>query len=381
MVNGDTVIESDESFYVDLANPSNATISDGQGVGTILNDDFPSISINDRSLAEGHSGTRSMVFTVTLSSSSSQTVTVDYATADGTATVADGDYMADSNTLTFSPGQTTQTITITVNGDEKYELDESFYVDLDNADNATIGDGRGEGTITNDDPQPAVSINSMSWLTEGNTSTQSMVFTVTLSNPSSQTVTVDYATADGTATVVDEDYTSIQTTTLTFLPGQTARTIPVTVHGDTKFEPNESFYVNLGNPSNATIGDGQGVGTITNDDSQPTISIEDVSVTEGNSGTTSSMVFTVTLSNPSYLTVSVTYSTTNGTAVAPGDYTAVSTTTLTFSPGQTTRTITITVNGDSAVEPNEVFYVNLANPTHATISDAQGAGTILNDDS
>src|SRR5439155_17168571 len=108
---------------------------------------------------EGNSGTTSFVFTVSLSNASSQTITVTYATADGTATTADNDYVAASGTLTFNPGDTSKTITVTVNGDTKFEPDETFTVKLSGATNATIADGQGQGTIVNDDTQPAISIN------------------------------------------------------------------------------------------------------------------------------------------------------------------------------------------------------------------------------
>ena len=123
-------------------------------------------------------------------------------------------------------------------------------------------------------------------VTEGNSGTTTAAFTVTLSAASPQTVTVNYATANGTATA-GSDYVA-QTGTLSFTAGQTSKTISVTVNGDTTVEPNETFFVNLSSPSGATIADAQGQGTITNDDSAalPTLSINDVTVTEGNSGTT-----------------------------------------------------------------------------------------------
>jgi hypothetical protein len=112
---------------------------------------------------------------------------------------------------------------------------------------------------------------------------------------------------------------------------------------------------------------------------QTTISINDVQVSEGNSGTTNE-VFAVTLAQASNLTVKVDYATANGTATAPADYTAIPTTTLTFAPGETSKSVTVVVNGDTTNEPNETFFVNLTNPVNATISDNQGLGTILNDD-
>src|SRR2546421_10811394 len=106
------------------------------------------------------------------------------------------------------------------------------------------------------------------------------------------------------------------------------------------------------------------------------LSINDVSIAEGDSGTTNA-VFTVTLSAASGLPVKVDFATGDGTATAPSDYTAISTTTLTFNPGELTRTITVLVNGDQKFEPDETFLVNLSNAVNATISRNQGVGTIL----
>ena len=145
-------------------------------------------------------------------------------------------------------------------------------------------------------------------------------------------------------------------------------------------EPNETFFVNLTSAVNATIADTQGVGTILNDDSAPpTLSISDVTVREGNSGTTNA-VFTVTLSAASTQTVTVVANSADGTASSPSDYIAISPTTLTFLPGQTFKTVTVAVKGDTLVELNETFFVNLTSAVNATFADAQGLGTILNDD-
>ncbi len=112
----------------------------------------------------------------------------------------------------------------------------------------------------------------------------------------------------------------------------------------------------------------------------PSFSINDVSVTEGNSGTVNA-VFTVTRSGDVSRAVAVDYATANGTAVAPGDYLAIPTTLLSFAAGQTSRTVTVVVNGDTLKEANETFFVNLTNATGgAVISDNQGVGTIVNDD-
>jgi len=188
---------------------------------------------------------------------------VNYTTADGTATTADNDYTAASGTLTFAPGQTSQTVAVNVNGDTKFEPNETFTVMLSAPTNATIVAGTGTGTIQNDDAAPTISIGNVT-AAEGTSGTTPFAFAVTLSNASDQPVTVNYTTADGTATTADNDY-SAASGTLTFAPGQTSQPIVVSVNGDTKFEPNETFTVMLSVPTNATIVAGTGTGTIQND--------------------------------------------------------------------------------------------------------------------
>jgi uncharacterized repeat protein (TIGR01451 family) len=224
---------------------------------------------------------------------------------------------------------------------------------------------------------PTMSINDVT-VTEGNSGSTNATFTVTLSSAIGTTVSVDFFTANGSA-VQPGDFTAVNGT-LNFAPGQVTRTITVPVNGDTLSESNETFFVNLSNPTNTDIADGQGLGTITDDDSPttPTLSINDVAVTEGDSGSTNA-AFTVTLSIASSSTVSVDFFTSNGSSAEPGDYTAGNGT-VSFAPGQTTRTINVAVNGDTSPEPNETFFVNLANPSNADIADGQGIGTINDDD-
>jgi hypothetical protein len=223
---------------------------------------LPTLSINDVTITEGNTGTTLAVFTVTLSAASNQTVTVNYATADGTASVG-SDYTTTSGTLTFAPGVTSRTLSVAVLGDTRNEVSETFLVNLSAPTNASIADGQGQGTILNNDALPTLSINNVT-VTEGNTGTTSAVFTVTLSAASGQTVTVDYATADGTATAPG-DYTEASDT-LTFAPGVTSRTLTVFVVGDTMKEKTQTFFVNLSNSTNASIATGRGRGNITNDD-------------------------------------------------------------------------------------------------------------------
>src|SRR5206468_2867515 len=150
-------------------------------------------------VTEGNSGTSSATFTVSLSAASPQTVTVAYATADGTAT-AGSDYTATSGTLTFTPGQTTKTVAVPVKGDTADEADETFTVTLSNPTEATLGTTSATATIANDDG-PAISISGpVSPVNEGNSGTTSAIFTVTLSAVNANDVTVNYATSAGSAT-------------------------------------------------------------------------------------------------------------------------------------------------------------------------------------
>ncbi|MBI4582399.1 MAG: hypothetical protein HY718_22075 [Planctomycetes bacterium] len=224
---------------------------------------------------------------------------------------------------------------------------------------------------------PTISVSDVT-VTEGNAGTVDATFTLTLSTATTQAVTVDVATADSTATTADNDYTQVAET-VTFGPAtaQTTATVTVPVNGDTKFEPDEVFFLLLSNPVNAMLADDQAVATITNDDTAPTISVNDQQVTEGAVG--ARIRFTVSLSNASHQTVTVAFSTADVTAVAGQDYNAASGT-LTFFPGQTSQDIDVLVRGDTEHEANETFTLNLTSPTNAAIADAQGVGTIVDDD-
>ena len=204
--------------------------------------------------------------TVSLSQPSAQTVTVKYATADGSATAASGDYNSTSGTLTFAPGQTTQTITVSPKRDALVEPTENFFVNLSAPTNATISDSQshialfdGNGGI----PGPTLSITSTT-VVEGTGGTTNAVLTVRLSAVSNQSITVGYSTGDGTA-IAGSDYSAVNNT-LTFAPGTTTQTITVPVNGDSQTESTETFFVNLYNPVNVVLATSRGTITITDDD-------------------------------------------------------------------------------------------------------------------
>jgi hypothetical protein len=268
---GDLLHEDLEAFNVYLDTPSaNASLGNASGYCYIVdNDPLPTVSIGDVSKNEGNSGTTKFNFTLTLSAPSGNWVTVTYETVDGTATTANGDYVFDWNYAYFEPGQTTSTISIDVKGDRTNEPDETFFVNLIEANGAAIEDGQGVGTIVNDDggttsPKPQISIGDAQ-ITEGNSGSQQLVFTVSLSQASTKEVSVNYATANGTAKTGDNDYVS-KSGTLRFAPGETTKTISITIKGDTKVEADETFKVKLSSAKNAEIADSQAIGSILNDD-------------------------------------------------------------------------------------------------------------------
>ncbi len=267
-----------------------------------------------------------------------------------------------------SGAQGTQIVTYTHNGDSA--TSDTFPLEDGRSDIITVN-------ITITPSQPTLSINDVS-VNEGNAGTSNATFTVSLSQPAGAGgVSFDIATADGSATA-GVDYVASSLTGQTIPAGSSSATFTVLVNGDTLSEPNETFFVNVSNISGAGVSDAQGQGTIVNDDAQPTLSIDDVSVNEGNSGTTTA-TFTVTLSAASGQTVLVNYASADGTATAGSDYVARSGT-LTFAPGTTAQGVAITVNGDTAVEPNETFSVGLSGVSNASIARATGTGTIINDD-
>jgi hypothetical protein len=264
LVNGDRLVEGLETFHIQLTNPTNAFISDSVSFCRIM-DDEPHVSIDNGPVyvTEGNSGTTNAVFTIRLAAAYDAPVTVNYATSDGTATVAGGDYQAKSGMVTIPAGATSQTFTVAVNGDRLVEPNENFFVDLSGSPNFTIDSGHAIAVIVDDEPR--ISINSVS-ITEGDSGTRPMTFTVSLSAAYDQTVTVHFASHDDSATVAGKDYVATSGT-LTFAPGQTSKTVTVTINGDKKKEANESFYVLLSSASiNALISNAYGWGTIVNDD-------------------------------------------------------------------------------------------------------------------
>ncbi|HCU70037.1 MAG TPA: hypothetical protein DGF30_12660 [Desulfomicrobium sp.] len=240
--------------------------------------------------------------------------------------------------------------------------------------------------VRTDDPAyatpalPTISVSDAS-VTEGDGGQKTVEVTFTLSTEWDAPVTVAYATVAGTAQA-GEDYLE-QNGTVTFDPGETSRTVAFTVYGDDVVEPDETFTIELFDSENAVIADKAGLVTIVNDDAPaptvPVISVSDASVLEGDKTNKTKVSVTISLSAATTDTVSVRLKTQDGTAWSGFDYVAADTA-ITFAPGETSKTYTLTVNGDKVAEFDETFDVVLSEAVGATIGDGTGVITIKNDD-
>jgi uncharacterized repeat protein (TIGR01451 family) len=374
----DAIDEPDQTIALSLSNPTNGSTLGAQATATITiqdDDAAPTITIGDLTQDEGNSGTPAATLAATLSGASEFTVTVDWALAAGTAQATD--FTAASGTLTFAPGTTSQPIAAAITGEAIFETNETVLVDLTNAVNASIADPQGVITIANDDAAPTITITDLMH-PEGTGGTSQATLVATLSGPTEVAATLSWTLDAGTALCCGVDFSGPDGT-LTFPVGITTRNISATIFGDAIDEPNETVLVNLTSATNATIADNQGVITIVDDDGVPQLVINDLSVAEGNAGTSAASL-TVTLVGSTAQTVTVDYAFGAGTASGGGnDFTATGGT-LTFAPGTPTQTVPVTLVGDLRHEANESVLVDLSNATNATIGDAQGVLTIGNDD-
>ncbi len=227
----------------------------------------PSLTINSPTVTEGDTDTSELVFTITLSEDAVSTLTVDYSTTDGTATEADSDYTAVNGQLTIAEGSRTASVSVFANGDTVFEQDESFNLEISNPQGLELSENSitGVGTINNDDIS-SLTINSPT-VTEGDTDTVELVFTITLNQDAVSALTVDYTTIDGTASVADGDYIAVNGQ-LTIAASSRTASVSVFVNGDTDFEQNESFNLEISNPQGLDLSETSitGIGTIDNDE-------------------------------------------------------------------------------------------------------------------
>jgi hypothetical protein len=328
--------------------------------------------VNDVAVTEGNAGTTTATFTVSLSAASGKTVTVGWSTADGDA-VQPADYTSGAGTLTFVPGDTSETLAVDVNGDLVAELDEWFHVTLSGPSKATLADATGIGTIVDDELLPVIDIDEPTVL-EGS---GSITFSVSLSHQSALPVTIDWSTAAVGAATNGTDYFDANGS-VTFAPLDTMEIVEITVNDDATFEHDETMALNLSNASGAPIGDAQGIGTIANDDAPPGLSVGNASMAEGNAGQ-KMLMFTVSLTGDTDVDASVDFTTAALTATAGRDYLDAAGT-LTIPAGETSATMNVIVIGDARYEGVETLSVTLSNPVSSVLVDRAAVGTIRNDD-
>ncbi|MCP3906127.1 MAG: hypothetical protein GY715_21090, partial [Planctomycetes bacterium] len=234
-------------------------------------------------------------------------------------------------------------------------------------------------TVADDDPVPALQV-AGGLVDEGDSGSVELELAVTLSNPTVLPVTADFAVAPGTA----EAGVDFQAAggSVSFDPLATAATIAVTVFGDQLDEADETLSVVLSAAVNATLGIAEAVGMIVDDDPLPELQVDDVTVTEGDDGTTEAL-FTLSLTAPSGREVTVDFTTAAGvgaTPASPGEDFVSATGTVSFAPGETSQTISVDVLADDYQEPEETFAVQLSSPVNVSLADAEGTGTIVDDD-
>ena len=350
------------------------------GIGTIQ-DDEPFLYVGgDIVVSEGDAGTTLVDFVISLSSPATEPVTVEYATVNDTAIVV-LDFVGQRTTVAFDVDELEKTIQIAIVGDLLAEPDESFFVRLVSSTGAAIKADQSQGMITilNETdvapPTPTVSISDAYGVIEGEAGA-ALNFTISLSTASLEDVRVRYTIAGGTATP-DIDYVSLPSQVVIIPAGQTSYIVSVPVIDDLLAEANETVIVTLTDPLLAIPGNMVATGIIVEDEVAPTITIADTFMTEGNVYN-NTMVFTVSLSQPSGQAVTVNYTTLNGTANATDYEPGVGT--LVFEPGELSRTVRVMVHADRSVEDNEYFFVSLSGETGATIARGAGVGTIVDDD-
>ncbi|MEZ4870532.1 MAG: Calx-beta domain-containing protein [Caldilineaceae bacterium] len=372
----DTMDEDDETVTLTLSSPTNATLGGpATATLTIIDDDpAPIVQWSKSNYSSAENGAAATL-TAQLSAASSRTVTVKYATSNGTATAGD-DYSSTTGTLTFAPGETSQSFAVSINDDALDEEDETVTVTLSNPNNATLGSPTSATlTIVDDDPTPTVQFSTADYAIaeDGGSATIS----AQLSAPSSHAVTVAYATSNGTATA-GADYVAASGA-LTFAPGESSQSFTLTISDDAADENDETVNLTLSNPNNATLGGiANATLTIEDNDGQPTVQFSKATYQEDEDNGTATI--TVKLSAPSTLPVSIDYASADGDATANSDYLPASGT-LTFAPDATSQSFTVSIQNDTLDEADETVLLTLSRPTNAMLGARDAATlTVVDDD-
>ena len=363
----DQLDEEDKSLTLTLSNPQNATLSKSSiQVGIFDNDETPTVTAANKINEEGE--TVSISFA--LSEESGRDISFNYATNNGTA-IAGIDYTSQSSSITFAAGESIKTINVVTLDDSLDEDRENFTVSLSNPTNVKLGTSVIEIALDDNDEEPTVSINGSN-ASEGSNSATAVI---SLSSASGKVITVDYLAFEANSAKAIEDFIPVSSS-ITFAPGEIQKTIAIDLVNDTIREASESFDISLGNIINAVASVNDTVSiVIEDDDLPPTIAISDASVLED----VGSINVTVSLSNVSSETISVDVDTLNGSAISGIDYTEYSNT-LIFNPGETSKSVTLSILADTLDEFDESFNVVISNPSNASIANESAKVTIIDSD-
>jgi chitinase len=380
-VRGDGLIEPDETMFLDILSVRGAVLADGRGVGTIRTDDHvvPTLTVSDAEAREWNAGTRPLVFVARLSEPTTREVSFAFSSADGTATIAEGDYSARSGRVTFLPGETEKEVRIVLRGDRLAEGDETIALTLSDARGLVIDKPFAIGTIRDDDPAPPQPPPAGDALALSVTNAWSGGFTA------EGVVVNDASPMSGWTVAFDAPLTITNVWNAVLVSQEGGRVVianapwngAVGGNGSVSFGFQASGAASL--PATAVL-NGVAVGTSgeTGPTPPPALSVGDATLREGDAGA-SDMAFTLRLSAPSGEVVRVHVATDDVTATAGADY-AARQLVVEFAPGQTEAVVRIPVLGDAIEEAAERFALTVLSAKGATVADGVGIGTILDDD-
>ncbi|MDQ6808019.1 MAG: hypothetical protein M3Z64_01115 [Verrucomicrobiota bacterium] len=379
-ITNDSTLENAENFFVDLRNPGNASLAANSSTATVTIADDDSgtsrIEFNASNYSVNEDGV-SQVLTVVRSGGIGLAVTINYATADGTA-MAGSDYTAVSGTLSFAPGETQKTFSVPITDDAAVEGNEMFSALLSNPSAGAAVGNQNSAVVTivdNDGGGSTVQFEPTAYSakeTPGNSTVSLTITAMRLGDPGA-TISASYSTSDGTAKA-GSDYVAANGT-VTFGPGETQKTIAITVLDDALVENGENFFVTVTGATGASIGKNSTATVTIADDDSPTASIgfsaRSYDVDEG----AGAVSLTVTRSGGLGFIATVNYETKDGTALAGRNYVAASGT-LTFAPGETSKTINVSIIDEGNVDSTLNFTVTLTDPNGTGFVGGQSTATV-----
>ncbi|MFT7724696.1 MAG: Calx-beta domain-containing protein [Roseateles sp.] len=385
-VAADSLLEGSENFTVTLHSPSvGLSIGDASTTVTITDDDNRLVlSADQADVVEGGPGdVTNATFTVTRTGNLANATTVGWQLSGQGSNPADAVDFAGgvlpSGTVTFAAGQATATITVPVAGDSRFEGPEGYAVTLINAPDGTeIGVGTADNLITDEDTGLAIQATTTA-LAEGDAGATVHVFTVERSGILTGTTTVDWTVAGSGANPVAAGDFAVTTGALTFLPGETTKTVSISIAADTTIEADQGFTVTLSNVSGADLNTASADGLVLADDAGFSIAAAQASVAEGAAGTSQTLQFVISRSGDLHSSRTVDWSAA-GLDADDFDPGTVFAGTASFAPDQATATISFTLTGDATFEPDETLTVTLANPSGNGVIVAGSATTVVTTD-